>query len=109
MLILALSFALLCGVAAPKKESLMFTFVRVDHEHQLAMLRPMISPDIGVQLDSGPRQLEAGTVLTCAMVERAHSAIVEGQSGKVSEIVLECGEHKFVVKSLDFERKGETK
>ena len=87
---------------AGKTESLLFVFLRVDHEQDVAILRPMIAPDIGVQLDSGPRQLAPGTVLTCEMVPREHDAIVEGQVGKVSEIVLGCGEHKFVVKTLDF-------
>jgi hypothetical protein len=36
------------------------------------------------------------------MVAREHDAIVEGQLGKIGEIVLDCGEHKFVVKTLDF-------
>jgi hypothetical protein len=89
-------------VAAGKSESLLFVFLRVDHEQDVAILRPMIAPDIGVQLDSGPRHLEPGTVLTCEMVPREHDAIVEGQVGKVSEMVLNCGEHKFVVKTIDF-------
>ncbi len=95
---------LLVGVisARSKTEPLLFVFLRVDHEHDIAVLRPMIAPDIGVQLDSGPRQLAPGTVLTCEMVAREHDAIVEGQVGKVSEMVLNCGEHKFVVKTLDF-------
>jgi hypothetical protein len=88
--------------ARSKTESLLFVFLRVDHEHDIAVLRPMIAPDIGVQLDSGPRHIEPGTVLTCAMLPREHDAIVEGQLTKVSEIVLDCGEHKFVVKTLDF-------
>src|SRR6202140_3797372 len=88
--------------ARSKTESLLFVFLRVDREHDIAILRPMIAPDIGVQLDSGPRQLTPGTVLTCEMVPREHDAIVEGQVSKVSEIVLNCGEHKFVVKTLDF-------
>ncbi len=101
---------LLCGAiaarglpaAAGKTESLLFVFLRVDHAQDVAILRPMIAPDIGVQLDSGPRQLAPGTVLTCEMVGREHDAIVEGQVAKVSEMVLSCGEHKFVVKTLDF-------
>jgi hypothetical protein len=95
---------LLCGAitARGKTESLLFVFLRVDHAQDVAILRPMIAPDIGVQLDSGPRQLAPGTALTCEMVAREHAAIVEGQVGKVSEIVLNCGEHKFVVKTLDF-------
>jgi hypothetical protein len=95
---------LLCGAigARGKTESLLFVFLRVDHKQDIAILRPMIAPDIGVQLDSGPRQLAPGTVLTCEMLPREHDAIVEGQVGKVSEIVLNCGEHKFVVKTLDF-------
>jgi hypothetical protein len=36
------------------------------------------------------------------MLPREHDAIVEGQVGKVSEIVLNCGERKLVVKTLDF-------
>jgi hypothetical protein len=95
---------LLVGVisARSKTEPLLFVFLRVDHEHDIAVLRPMIAPDIGVQLDSGPRQLAPGTVLTCEMVAREHDAIVEGQVGNVSEMVLNCGEHTFVVKTLDF-------
>lgn len=88
--------------AAGRTESLLFVFLRVDHDQDIAILRPMIAPDIGVQLDSGPRQLEPGTVLTCEMVPREHDAIVEGQVSKVSEMVLNCGEHKFVIKTLDF-------
>ena len=95
---------LFCGaiVASGKTESLLFVFLRVDHEHDIAILRPMIAPDIGVQLDSGPRQLAPGTVLTCEMLPREHDAIVEGQVSKVSELVLDCNEHKFLVKTLDF-------
>jgi len=95
---------LLCGAIAARgrTESLLFVFLRVDHDQDVAILRPMIAPDIGVQLDSGPRHLEPGTVLTCEMVAREHDAIVEGQVGKVTEMVLSCGEHKFVVKTLDF-------
>jgi hypothetical protein len=88
--------------ARGKTESLLFVFLRVDHEHDIAILRPMIAPDIGVQLDSGPRQLAPGSVLTCEMLPREHDAIVEGQVAKVSEMVLNCSEHKFVVKTLDF-------
>jgi len=95
---------LLCGAIAArsKTEPLLFVFLRVDHEHDIAILRPMIAPDVGVQLASGPRQLAPGTVLACEMVAREHDAIVEGEVSKVSEIVLDCGDHKFVVKTLDF-------
>ncbi len=95
---------LLCGsmAARSKTESLLFVFLRVDHEQDVAILRPMIAPDIGVQLDSGPSRLEPGTVLQCEASARAHDAIVEGQLGKVSELILNCGDHKFVVKTLDF-------
>ena len=87
---------------AGKTEPLLFVFLRVDRDRDMAILRPMIAPDIGVQLDSGPRQLAPGTVLTCELVPREHDAIVEGQVSKVSELVLVCNEHKFVVKTLDF-------
>src|SRR5258707_9558044 len=52
--------ALLLGgaiAARGKTESLLFVFLRVDHKQDVAILRPMIAPDIGVQLDSGPGQL----------------------------------------------------
>ena len=102
--LIAGALLLLCGAIAVrgKTESLLFVFLRVDHKHDVAILRPMIAPDIGVQLDSGPRQVAPGTVLTCEMVGREHDAIVEGQVSKVSEMLLSCGEHKFVVKTLDF-------
>ena len=108
--IIAGALLLFCGAIAVrslpapagKTESLLFVFLRVDRERDIAILRPMIAPDVGVQLDSGPRQLAPGTVLTCAMVPREHDAIVEGQVAKVSEMVLSCAEHKFVIKTLDF-------
>ncbi len=96
---------LLCGVisARGKRDPLMFVFLRVDHQQDVAILRPMIAPDIGVQLDSGPRQLKRGTVLQCTTSVREHDAIVETRIAKVTDLVLDCGDHKFVVKTLDFD------
>jgi hypothetical protein len=95
---------LLCGVisARSKSDPLMFVFLRVDHQQDVAILRPMIAPDIGVQLDSGPRELKPGTVLQCAASLREHDAIVETKIAKVSDLLLDCGERKFVVKTIDF-------
>ena len=102
---------LLCGAisARSKTEPLVFVFLRVDSEQDIAILRPMIAPDISVQLDSGPRELKRGTVLHCTTSTRERPAIVEGQTAQVSELVLDClpageagGDHKFVVKGLDF-------
>jgi hypothetical protein len=94
----------LCGVvtARSKSDPLVFVFLRVDTAQDLAILRPMIAPDIGVQLDSGPRTLELGTVLRCESTSRTHPAIVEGQVGAVKELLLDCGEQKFSVKTLEF-------
>lgn len=105
---------LFCGVitarnlpaGANKPDSLTFIFLRVDPAQAVAYLRPMIAPDIGVQLDSGPRELKRGTVLHCATSTREHLAIVEGQVAKVSELLLDCGDHKFVVKGLDFTQRA---
>ncbi len=99
---------LFCGaiVARSKNNPLVFVFVRVDRAQDVAILRPMIAPDIGVQLDSGPGELKPGTVLQCASSLREHDAIVETQITKVTDLVLDCGEHKFVVKSLDFSPRG---
>ena len=88
--------------ARSKTDPLMFVFLRVDHEQDVAILRPMISPDIGVQLDSGPRELKPGTVLRCAAALREHDAIVETRIAKVTDLMLDCGDHKFVVKTIDF-------
>jgi hypothetical protein len=95
---------LICGAitAHSKSEPLMFVFVRVDAKQGVAILRPMIALDIGVQLDSGPRDLKPGTVLRCRESSRTHDAIVENQISTVSEMLLYCGEYKFVVKTLDF-------
>src|SRR5713101_2410759 len=95
---------LLCGVisARSKHEPLTFVFLRVDREQHVAILRPMIAPDIGVQLDSGPRELKPGTVLQCSSSLREHEALVESRIAKVTELVLDCGEQKFVVKTLEF-------
>ncbi len=99
---------LFCGAIAArsKTDPLMFIFLRVDHAHDVAILRPMIAPDIGLQLDSGPRELKPGAVLRCAASLREHDAIVETKIAKVTDLVLDCGEHKFVVKSLDFSPRG---
>jgi len=99
---------LLCGgiSARSKTDPLMFVFLRVDHEHDVALLRPMIAPDVGVQLDSGPRDLKTGTVLRCVTSLREHDAIVETKIATVTDLVLDCGDHKFVVKSLDFTPRG---
>ena len=95
---------LLCGAIAArsKTEPPIFVFLRVEHEQDLAILRPMIAPDIGVQLDSGPGALERGAVLRCTSSQRDHDAIVEGHIAKVSDLLLDCGDQKFVVKTLDF-------
>lgn len=91
---------------AGKTEQLVFVFLRVDPVQDVAILRPMIAPDIGVQLDSGPRELKRGTVLHCATSIREHPAIVEDQKATVSELLLDCGDHKFVVKGLDFTQRA---
>src|SRR5260370_26016955 len=95
---------LLCGgiSARSKSDPLMFVFLRVDHQQDVAILRPMIAPDIGVQLDSGPRELKPGAVLQCAASVREHDAIVETKIAKVTDLLLDCGDHKFVVKTIDF-------
>jgi hypothetical protein len=95
---------LLCGgiSARSKTDPLMFVFLRVDRVQDVAILRPMIAPDIGVQLDSGPRELKQGTVLQCWSSVREHDAIVETRTAKVTDLLLDCGDHKFVVKTIDF-------
>jgi hypothetical protein len=91
--------------AREKADPLVFVFVRVDRAKDVAVLRPMIAPDIGVQLDSGPRNLEQGKVLNCASFVREHGAIVDGQLAQVTDLLLDCGDQKFVVKTLDFSPK----
>lgn len=81
---------------------LIFRFLRVDPEQELAILRPMIAPDIGVQLDSGSPKLEQRAILQCHAFTRERDALVEGQIGKITEMVLDCGDRKFVVKAIDF-------
>jgi hypothetical protein len=95
---------LLCGgiSASSKSDPLVFVFLRVDREQDIAILRPMIAPDIGVQLDSGPREITPGTVLRCRTSVREHEALVEGQIAKVIDLMLDCGDHKFVVKTVEF-------
>ena len=101
----------LCGIALlffatwsarSKPDPLLFVFHRVDRAQGLAYLRPMIAPDIGVQIASGPLQLQRGAVLRCEQSTQTHAAIVEGQTATVTELVLDCGAQKFVVKGLDF-------
>ncbi len=95
---------LLCGgiSARSKSDPLVFVFLRVDRARDVAILRPMIAPDIGVQLDSGPRELKTGTVLQCLSSIREHDAIVDTRIAKVTDLMLDCGERKFVVKTVEF-------
>jgi len=94
----------LCGVvtARSKSDPLVFVYLRLDAAQDVAILRPMIPPDIGVQLDSGPRTLETGAVLRCESAARTHPAIVDGQVAQITDLLLDCGDQKFVVKTLDF-------
>ena len=87
-------------------DPLVFVFLRVDQARKIGILRPMIAPDIGVQLEAGPRELQRGAVLYCIPSPCEHDAVVDSQAAKVTDLVLECGEHKFVVKSLDFHPSG---
>lgn len=80
----------------------MFVFVRIDRAQDVAILRPMVALDIGVQLDSGPRDLKPGTVVRCKESTRVRDALVETQISTISELLLDCGDYKFVVKALDF-------
>ena len=95
---------LLCGgiSARSKSDPLVFVFLRVDRAQDIAILRPMIAPDIGVQLDSGPRKIKPDAVLRCETSSREHDAIVEGQVSKVIDLMLDCGDQKFVVKTVEF-------
>lgn len=105
--LLAASALLFSGAIAAREKAdpLVFVFVRVDRAKEIAVLRPMIAPDIGVQLDSGPRSMEQGKVLNCASFVREHGAIVDGQLAQVTDLLLDCGDQKFVVKTLDFSPK----
>jgi hypothetical protein len=89
--------------AQSRTESLVFVFRGLDPQQDLAILHPLIAPDIGVQLDAGPRNLEGGAMLNCKASVRTRSAIIESKIGQLSEMVLDCGEHKFVIKALDFD------
>ena len=103
----------LCGIisariqpaAAGRTEPLRFVFLRLDPQEGIALLRPMIAPDIGVQLDAASRALQSGAVLRCQPITREHPAIVEGQLAKVTDLVLHCDDQQFVVKGLDFSQR----
>jgi hypothetical protein len=99
---------LLCGAiaASSKTDPLVFLFLRVDHEQGVAYLRPMIAPDIGVQLASGSSKIAPGAVLRCKPSTQSQAALVDGQVATVSELVLNCGDHKFIVKGLDFTQRS---
>ncbi|HLZ14322.1 MAG TPA: hypothetical protein VKP58_17200 [Candidatus Acidoferrum sp.] len=95
---------LLFGAASArdKHAPLVFLFLGFDRERNVAMLRPMIAPDIGVRFDSGGREIKPGAILRCTTSQREYQAIVEGQKATVTDLVLDCSENKFVVKGIDF-------
>jgi len=91
--------------AREKTEPIFFLFVRVDPGKEVVILRPMISPDIGVQLIAGTPgtpKLDPRTVFRCVPSTHERPAIVDGQLATVSELILDCGDHKFIVKGLEF-------
>jgi hypothetical protein len=98
---------LLAGVIAAreKAEPVFFLFVRVNREKEVVVLRPMISPDIGVQLVAGAPKLDPGMVFRCVPSTHEQAALVDGQVASVSELILDCGDHKFLVKGLDFSQR----
>ena len=85
-----------------KPDPLVFVFLRVDPAQDVAILRPMIAPDIGVQLASAAQTLKPGTVLRCNAVTREHHATIDGQPAQVTELALDCGDQQFLVRGLDF-------
>ncbi len=105
---------LLCGAIAARilpapasrPDALTFVFLRVDRSQDVSILRPMIGADMRVQLHTGPREMKRGTVLHCTTFTREQSAIVEGQTATIGELWLDCGDHKFVVKGLDFTQRA---
>ena len=106
-LIFGAALLLCCAISArPKPEPLTFVFLSVDRAQGIAYLRPMIAPDLGVQLISGPQQLARAAVLRCEQSTRTHPALVDGQISTVSELVLACGDQKFVVTGLDFSQRS---
>jgi hypothetical protein len=105
--ILGAALLLCCAISArPKPAPLTFVFLSVDRAEGVAYLRPMIAPDLGVQLMSGPQKLERGAVLRCGQSTQTQPAIVDGQVSTVSELVLVCGRQKFVVTGLDFSQRS---
>ena len=107
VLIGGLALLFLVPITAPSNPApLLFVFLRVDREQDVALIRPMIAPDIGVQLVSGAPKLDPGAVLRCEPSTQAQKALVDGQVATVTELVLNCGDHKFVVKGLDFSQRA---
>jgi hypothetical protein len=101
------ALALCCAISArTKPEPLTFVFLHVDRAQGVAYLRPMIAPDIAVQLTSGSQRLERGAVLRCEQSTQTQPAVVDGQISTISELVLACGEQRFVVKGLDFTQRN---
>jgi hypothetical protein len=105
--ILGAALLFCCAISPrPKPEPLTFVFLFVDRAQGVAYLRPIIAPDLGVQLMSGSQQLARGTILRCEQSTRTQPAIVDGQVSTVSELVLACGNQKFVVTGLDFSQRS---
>jgi hypothetical protein len=70
----------------------------------VAVLRPMMSPRIGVQLMEGPREISAHEILVCKPGVERHSGTVDGKPAVVSIFTLTCDKRKFAVQSVEFEQ-----
>ena len=93
------------GGDAPAAEKVVFVFRGVDQKRGVAVLRPAIAVDLGVQLDSGETKvLPAGEVLRCEEKLRSRKAMVDGEAAEVTELLLDCGKRVFAVKGLIFVR-----
>lgn len=78
-------------------------FVYKQADGDMAYLQPMYAPQIGVQLEKGPRQINKGEYLVCKPGVEKFKVVFEGKTTDVSSMTLACDDRVFIVRGIRFE------
>jgi len=101
--ICAAAFLLLCFWLQARAGSHGAAFVYHSNKDGEGIFTPMYPPQIGVELKSGPAQLNKGEVLICKQGQEKTKVIADGAEATVVSFTLTCQERVFVLKSIYFE------
>lgn len=94
---------LLCFWLQARAGSRGAAFVYHSNANGEGVFTPMYPPKIGVQLKSGPAELNKGEVLICKQGQEQTKVVADGAEATVVSFTLTCQERVFIIKGLYFE------